>query len=68
MFDRFSVSIHASGKLSVACPGVTEVGTSFLGNVHFGKKFEGSIAYEEGKEMKAELKADDKKTDLLNVR
>jgi len=52
----------------VECYGVSEIGTSFLGNVHFGKDFKGKVHYEEGKEVISELTADDKITDLLNIR
>ena len=63
-----SVSLHASGKLSVECFGVSEIGTSFLGNVHVGKNFAGKIHYVEGDELITEMKSDDQITDLLNIK
>lgn len=62
-----SVSIHASGKLTVECLGVGKIGTSFHANMLATRKLHGKLDYNEGKEIKVDLNADKSITDVFNV-
>lgn len=65
---QISVSIHASGKLTVECLGVGKIGTSFHANMLATRKLHGKLDYNEGKEIKVDLNADKSITDVFNVR
>ena len=64
----FSISAHGSGKLSVECIGVGEIGTSFRANFHTLKQLHGKVKYEEGREIEVHLNSDQEITDMFNIR